>query len=63
MEKKGNQKRKYNAAYRLRKKIGEIKFPQKSKVIRTPVEEDLTNIPECKILLKEYGFAIYPFFE
>ncbi len=60
MKKKGNHKRKHNAAYRLRKKIGEIAFPKYSKIIKVDAETDLTTIPEVKILLSEFGFIIEP---
>lgn len=60
MKQKGNQTRKYNTSYRLRKKIGESVFPKRSKVIKVDLETDLTHIPEVKILLSEFGFIIEP---
>ncbi|WP_185226134.1 hypothetical protein [Chryseobacterium indologenes] len=60
MKKKGNLKRKHNAAYRLRKKLGEKAFPQRSSIIKTDAETDLSKIPEVKILLSEFGFVIEP---
>jgi len=53
-------KRKYNAAYRLRKKISEKAFPQRSKVIYTSNLEQVVNNPEAQILLSEFGFIIKP---
>lgn len=61
MKKKGNLRRKNNAAYRLRKKIGEIAFPQRSKKIKVDAETDLSNVSEVKILLSEFGFVIEPY--
>lgn len=55
-------KRKYNASYRLRKKIGEADFPSKSKIMYTDIDNDLTTISEVKILTKEFGFIIQPLF-
>ena len=53
------QKRKYNAAYRLRQKIGEAAFPKRSKIIHSE-PETVEKHPEAKILLNEYGFIIKP---
>jgi hypothetical protein len=51
-------KRKYNATYRLRKKIGSEYFPQSSKKIKTIDDGESLNIPEVKILLQEFGFIL-----
>lgn len=58
MKKKGNLKRKHNAAYRLRKKLGKKAFPLRSCIIKTDAAADLLEIPEVKILLSEFGFVI-----
>lgn len=60
MRKKGNLKRKHNAAYRLRKKLGEKAFPLRSSIIKVSAETDVSNISEVKILLSEFGFVIEP---
>lgn len=52
-------KRKYNAAFRLRKKLGTEKFPPYSRVIFEKAE-NTAEIPEARILLKEFGFIIKP---
>lgn len=54
-------KRMYNASYRLRNKIGEAAFPKKSKNIFCELGDPaIENIKEIKILTKEYGFAVKP---
>lgn len=59
-ERKHN-KRKYNASYRLRCKIGDAAFPKKSKNIFSELGKDaIEQITEIKILTKEYGFALKP---
>ncbi|ANF51729.1 hypothetical protein A0O34_14990 [Chryseobacterium glaciei] len=60
MKKKGNLKKKYNAAYRLRKKLGEKVLPKRSSVIKVDTETDLSKISEVNILLSEFGFVIEP---
>lgn len=54
-------KRKHNAAYRLRIKLGESAFPKKSKIIFSDIENtEIENIKEVKILIKENGFIVQP---
>ena len=61
MKPRAPQKRKYNAAYRLRQKIGEATFPKRSKIIHSGTDpETIKKHPEAKILLNEYGFIIKP---
>lgn len=52
--------RKYNAAYRLRKKIGEKNFPKRSRIITSEKADSVSKIPAAKILLSEFGFIIKP---
>lgn len=59
-EKKKN-KRKYNASYRLRQKVGEAAFPKKSRNVFCELGNDeVENLTEIKILTEEYGFAVKP---
>ncbi len=51
------QKRKYNAAYRLRQKIGEADFPKRSKIIHSE-PETVEKHPEAKILLKNMASSL-----
>lgn len=60
MKPKIPQKRKYNAAYRLRNKIGITLFPPRSRIIHSSDAEQVEKHAEAKILLKEYGFIIKP---
>ncbi len=60
MRKKGNLKRKHNAAYRLRKKLGDKVLAQRSSIIKVDTETDISKIPEVKLLLSEFGFVIEP---
>jgi hypothetical protein len=54
-------KRKFNASYRLRKKLGENAFPKKSKIIFSDINNlDVEKIKEVKILIKENGFIVQP---
>lgn len=53
-------KRKYNAASRLRKKLGLTKFPKYQKNIYSSLDENLLQIAEVKILINEFGFVIKP---
>lgn len=54
-------KRKFNASYRLRKKIGSGAFPQKSKIIFADIDNnEIENIKEVRILIKENGFIVQP---
>lgn len=53
-------KRRYNACYRLRKKLGVTVFPKRSRIIFSQDIEEVLNQSEAKILLKEYGFVIQP---
>lgn len=55
-----NRKRKYNASHRLRKKLGGVNFPTRSRIIYSEIDKDLTTISEVKILIKEYGFIVQP---
>lgn len=55
------QKRKYNAVYRLKQKIGDNAIAKRSRIIQplrdpTMIEKE----PEAKILMTEYGFIIQP---
>lgn len=60
MKPKVPQKRKYDAAYRLRKKIGTTLLPRRSRIIHSSDAELIEKHAETKILLKEYGFIIKP---
>lgn len=51
-------KRKYNAAYRLRQKVGEKSLPVRSRIIYAKAEDDFTEHAETKILISEFGFII-----
>lgn len=54
-------KRKYNASYRLRIKVGEAAFPKKSRNVFCELGNDeVENLTEIKILTEEYGFAVKP---
>ena len=55
---KDEMKKKYNATYRLRQKIGEDILPKRSRIIQAKASDDFTNIPETKILTSEFGFII-----
>lgn len=52
-------KRKYNATYRLRQKVGREVFPVRSKIILSS-DPQLQSKTEAKILLSEFGFIIQP---
>lgn len=53
-------KRRYNAAYRLRKKLGRVVFPKRSRIIHTQADDAIMNQSEVKILLQEFGYIIKP---
>lgn len=53
-------KRKYNATYRLRKKVGGTVFPSRGKIIFHADVQKMQDEPEVKILLSEFGFIIQP---
>lgn len=55
-------RRKYNAAYRLRKKLGVNSFPPRSRIIYSDIAKDISNIAEVKILIQESGFIVQPLF-
>ena len=58
---KKKSKRKYNASYRLRQKVGEAAFPKKSRNVFCELGNDkVENLTEIKILTEEYGFAVKP---
>ncbi len=51
-------KRKYNATYRLRQKIGINCLAPYSKIIHSETDDNIEETPEGKLLLKEFGFII-----
>lgn len=51
-------KRKYNACYRLRNKIGSDIFPRGKKIIKTANINQVLSHTEANILLKEFGYII-----
>jgi ribose 5-phosphate isomerase len=51
-------KRKYNATFRLRKKIGKASVKTDEKTIFADIEDDLENQSEVKILLMEFSYVI-----
>lgn len=54
-------RRKYNAVYRLRKKLIGASFEKRTKIIYSN-DTKLLNIPEVKLLISEFGFVVQPEF-
>lgn len=52
-------RRKYNAVYRLRKKLKGVSLEKRTKIIYSN-DTDLPNIPEVKLLISEFGFIVQP---
>ncbi len=52
-------RRKYNAVYRLRKKLNCETLEKRTQIIYTN-DFNLLNISEVKILINEFGFVIQP---
>lgn len=52
-------RRKYNAVYRLRKKLTGASFEKRTKIIYSN-DAELLKIPEVKLLINEFGFVVQP---
>ncbi len=52
-------RRKYNAVYRLRKKLTTGSLEKRTRVIYSN-DAELFNVPEVKLLINEFGFVIQP---
>ena len=53
-------RRKYNADYRLRKKLGKKIFPNRSKIVNSSDVEEIIKHSEMNILINEFGFIVKP---
>ncbi|KNB61003.1 hypothetical protein [Chryseobacterium sp. Hurlbut01] len=52
-------RRKYNAVYRLRKKLVTGWLEKRTRVIYSN-DAELFNVPEVKLLINEFGFIVQP---
>lgn len=59
MKSQQKSRRKYNAVYRLRKKLKGASFEKRTRIIYSN-DPELLNIPEVKLLINEFGFIVQP---